>query len=233
MLFPIVLLENPQGDDWRGSLRPATVHDWFESYRTWMRHYARMAREEGCAWMSVGSELSSMEQHGAEWRETIAAVRAEFPGSLLYSANWDHIDGPDGWWTDLDAMGLSSYYEIARTPDATQAELDAGWREWRDWVLEWHAHLAPRLPIVFTELGYPSRDGGAMKPWDYTTDAPVDLEEQRMAYQAFIAAWDGRPEMHGVFAYAWVNFGKNDESSYALRGKPAAELLKNWYRPRP
>jgi len=32
------------------------------------------------------------------------------------------------------------------------------------------------------EVGYPARRGGTAAPWDYTTDAPVDLVEQALGY---------------------------------------------------
>src|SRR5690606_25140876 len=143
-----------------------------------LRHYAVIAREEQCAWLSIGSEQSSMEKYTAKWKELIGAVRADFPGKILYSCNWDHLDGPAEWWNDLDAVGLSSYYELTEDKDAPQEELDAAWRDWRAHILEWRQRTAPDLPIIFTEVGYPSMDGAAVYPWDYTLKNPPDVDEQ-------------------------------------------------------
>ena len=228
LIFPIVLLEHPSGDDWRGNMRPESLTAWFESYQQWLVHYARIAAEENAAWFSVGSEFSSLESNDGYWRETIAAVRQHFPGKLLYSCNWDHLEGPS-WWDAIDAVGLSSYYELADDLDAPQADLDRSWIEWRDWVLAWRLKTAPNRPLILTEVGYPSLDGGAVYPWDYTLESEVDLEEQRRAYEAFIAAWADRPELEGVFFYEWLDFDGGSQRGYSPRGKPAEALLRAWY----
>ncbi len=229
MILPIVLLQNPEGDDWRGNLRPDPAEDWFRTYKQRILHYARMAEEEGVAWLSVGSEFSSLESETASWRDLIASVRGEFSGSLIYSCNWDHYDGPDAWWGDLDAVGLSSYYELTNTPDATQNALDTAWIRWREQILAWHRNNVPELPIIFTEIGYPSMDGAAMYPWDYTLEGSQDVTEQAMAYRAFISAWHDRPEAGGFFFFKWLSFDADDALSYSPRGKPAAELVRAWY----
>lgn len=229
MLFPIVLIENPGESDWRGNLRPTSIADWFDSYQRWLIHYARIARGEGAGWLCVGSELSSLESNDGYWRETISAARQSFPGKLLYSCNWDHLEGPS-WWDALDAVGLSSYYELTGDLDATQDELNASWIVWRDRVLAWRLETAPDRPLILTEVGYPSLDGGAVYPWDYTLESRVDLEEQRRAYEAFIAAWDDRPELEGVYFYEWLEFNGGSRTGYSPRGKPAEAHVREWYR---
>ncbi len=229
MLFPIVLLDKPDDDDWRGNLKPTSMDAWFASYRHWVLHYAAIAREEHAAWMSIGSEFASLESETARWRALIADVRDAFDSKLLYSVNWDHLEGPEGWWDALDAVGLSSYYELTDDPEASQAELDAAWRDWRDWILDWRREAGVELPLIFTEVGYPSMDGAAVYPWDYTLDNPVDLDEQRRCFQAFIAAWAGRPEAEGVFFYKWLGFDADEMLGYSPRGKPAEHLIRAWY----
>ncbi|MCB2156818.1 hypothetical protein KQI84_18220 [bacterium] len=228
MLFPIVLLEDPGEDEWRGNMQPESITTWYDTYQRWMVHYARIAAEGDAAWFSIGSELSSLESDDGYWRETIAAVRQEFPGKLLYSCNWDHLTGPS-WWDALDAIGLSSYYELADDLDASQEDLNESWIEWRDWILAWRLRTTPDKPLILTEVGYPSLDGGAVYPWNYTLESEVDLEEQRRAYEAFINAWDGRPELDGVFFYEWLDFKGGSQRGYSPRGKPAEVHLRTWY----
>lgn len=231
MLLPIVLLEEAGPDDWRGNIRPSDPDAWWRSYGAAMRRYARIAGEEGAAWFSIGSELASMESHADAWRALAGAIRAESPGlRLLYSCNWDHLHGPEPWWDAIDAIGVSAYYELADGPGAPQWALDAAWVAERDALLAWRSRAGlSRLPIVFTEVGYPSIAGGAAWPWDYTRTAAVDLDEQRRAYDAFIRAWDGRPEAGGAYFFKWLSFEEDDLRSYSPRGKPAEWSIRSWY----
>src|SRR5262249_4998053 len=50
-----------------------------------------------------------------------------------------------------------------------------------------------RKPLVLTEVGYLSQRGAAAWPWKEDAQEPVDLDEQRRCYQAFVRAWDGAP----------------------------------------
>ena len=61
-------------------------------------------------------------------------------------------------------------------------------------------------PLVFTEFGHPSVTGGGGAPWNDFLDGPagvVDLEAQ---------------------------VGGLRDRSYTPRGKPAEQVLRNWYR---
>ena len=47
-----------------------------------------------------------------QWRAVIAAVRAEFDGTLTYAGDWtDAIYVP--WWDALDLIGVDAYYQLA------------------------------------------------------------------------------------------------------------------------
>ena len=110
------------------------------------------------------------------------------------------------------------------------SELVASWRSVRDKILAWRrgAGLSDR-PLVFTELGYASIDGCASKPWDYTQQTPIDLQEQALCYQAFFRAWSGRSELAGVFVYEWWGSGGLEDRGYTPRGKPAEEVVRRWF----
>src|SRR5204863_3540828 len=40
VLMPIVLLQKPENNDWRGVIKPPSWDDWFISYREMVLHYA-------------------------------------------------------------------------------------------------------------------------------------------------------------------------------------------------
>jgi hypothetical protein len=81
---------------------------------------------------------------------------------------------------------------------------------------------------MITEVGWPSVDGGAVHPWDYTADGAVDVEEQRRAYRAFARAWGGTA-LAGVFFWEWSGAGGAADRGYTPRDKPAECVLANWF----
>jgi len=63
---------------------------WFSSYLDFIVHYARIAKETEVKLFCVGTELSFASGKTAFWQDTlIPAVRREYPGKLVYAANWD------------------------------------------------------------------------------------------------------------------------------------------------
>src|SRR3954466_14125801 len=74
VLMPIVLLDNPRGNEWRGTIRPDSWNEWWDSYRLMMHHYSWIAQSTGVDLLVVGSELVSTESRADEWRKTIAEV---------------------------------------------------------------------------------------------------------------------------------------------------------------
>src|SRR5205085_7888498 len=60
ILMPIVLLDDPIGSEWRGTIHPYW-EKWFESYRDTMKHFAWIAEANHVDLLVVGSELVSAE----------------------------------------------------------------------------------------------------------------------------------------------------------------------------
>lgn len=220
LLMPIVLIEDPGPDDWRGALRPRDRAVWWHSYGAWLADFADLARECGAGALSIGSELSSLERDTQAWRRIAANARLRFGGRLLYSANWDHFETIE-FWDALDLAGCSAYFELSDAIAPSPAELEAGWRR----AARELAELARRsgLPVLLTELGCPSRVGGAQTPWDHTRAGPVDLLVQERAFRAFhrVMVEGAAPLRGGVFLYEWWGLGGPEDRSYTARGKPA------------
>lgn len=220
--------------DWRGRISPPSWERWFRGYQRELLHWARLAEDAGASLLSVGSELSSTEGEERRWRALIADVRATFSGQVTYSANWDRYRQV-AWWDALDYVGISAYYELttdgqAPTPDV----LRAAWLAQRRELTAWREAAGLRQPFLFLEVGYPSLQGSARKPWDYTRGepperAPVDVEEQRLCYEAFVEAWRGAPELAGLFFYEWWGEGGPRDGGYTPRGKPALDVVRAFF----
>ncbi len=225
-VLPIVHLLRPGAHEWRGAFEPKgdRRREFFLNYTRFITHQADLARRMGADLFSIGSELIRLEDDEAAWRVVIEACRARFPGLLTYSANWDHYRNI-AWWDSLDVVGLTGYYTIATVDDPTKNDLRAGWRVPKRRLLDFLGQKGKTA--IFTELGYPSRDGAAQAPWDYVTTTRYDGDEQADCLAAFFDEFRGERAVSGVFVYDWWDEGGPGDVSYSPRGKPAERVVKD------
>ena len=216
-ILPIVRLVRAGPGEWRGSLQPLDVDLWFRRYGEVLGPLARLAQRAGAAELYAGSELGSLDgpEHLARWQALVTRLRTSFRGRIGYAANWDRWDQVRAH-EPADLLGISAYFPLSRWP-AEKARLVS-------------AQRASGKPLVFTEVGFLSQSGLGERPWEEAADAPIDLEEQRRAYAAFTALWDGVPELSGVWFWNWYGHGGLRSRSYSPRGKPAASVVGAWYR---
>ncbi|RMH54103.1 MAG: hypothetical protein D6679_14195 [Candidatus Hydrogenedentota bacterium] len=224
-LLPIVLLEKAGKREWRGRMTPTDTDLWWKNYRRLLLDVARAGEKGGAMALSVGSELVWSERFRWRWEDLIRRVRGTFSGYLLYSANWDHYE-PVTFWQSLDAIGISGYYELTRNRKAGIEELQRSWEKIRDEILAWQATVGK--PLVFTEVGYPAVDGGAVYPWNYTMEAERDDAEQARGIEAFRRAWRKTPQLAAAFIYEWGVPG-DTENHYSPRGRVAETFLRRWF----
>lgn len=227
-LFPILVLERTAPGQWRGTLAPRDVDEWWTSYEAFIVAHARLAAAYKTAALVIGSELGSTETWRDRWYHLISRVEKLYTGDLLYSANWDHFEHVS-FAARLDALGVTGYFELTKDHDASIETLTAAWAKPRAALVA--AAEKRGLPLYLTEVGYPSVDGGAGTPWDYTRAAPVDLEEQRRAFLALARAWGGQP-LTGLFIWEWSGAGGASDRGYTPRDKPAECVLRAWFATR-
>ena len=190
MLFPYVRVDRKiEPHHWRGCIEPRDRDAWFRSYGEWIANLAETSASEGVEIFSLGSEMSSVDVDTERWVSMIERVRAVYPGRVTYSANWDHYEAV-GFWEHLDIVGMTGYFELVAPDenDPTLEEVCEGWREWYVRLIRWQSHI--ERPILLTEVGYRSNDGAASAPWRWGEEENrVDLDEQRMLYEAFARVW--------------------------------------------
>lgn len=234
MLKPHVDLSNDD-QHYRGEIGPrftaADWEAWFASYRDFILHYAGMAARTGCELFCVGCELGSTVFREADWRAVIAEVRTIYGGPLIYADNlveWD----PDAvrWWDALDYIGEDAYPTLSARTEPTVADLLGGWGPF----LAKLESLSKRWgkPLVLTEIGYRSIQGGTINPWDWQRQGPVDLAVQETAYEAAFQAISGKSWLEGVFWWQWMpdpDHGGPADTGYSPRGKPAEAVLRSWF----
>lgn len=235
LLFPIVLPYKPGPDDWRGSYRPARRSAFFENYGQFILRHADMAEALGVDAFSIGSELISLEgrkdephsEHDTKWwRKIVRSVRARFGGRITYSANWDHYQYL-GIIDELDFVGLTAYYSLTKDPNASVDDMVEAWKHILKGLEEFSNEV--KRPMVFTEVGYFSLKGTNTDPWNYKMNEPVDLEVQKRCYEAFVKVFSKPNCFAGAYFYDWYDEGGRNDKSYTPRGKPAAEVMKNFF----
>ena len=199
-----------------------TWGEWFDSYRGFILHAARIAEAEGCEMLCIGCEMVRADAREAQWRELVAAVRTVYSGIVTYNCD-KYQEDRLGWWDAVDVVTSSGYYPI----DRWDAELDR---------IE-QAVAATGKPFFFMEAGCPSREGSPDRPNDWSLPGAPSGDAQLRYYETMFAACDARPWVRGFMLWDWpprlyaadAAAGNDDYCPY---GKPAGEFLREAYRVR-
>lgn len=226
LVFPILTVHELAPGQWRGTIQPRDVDAWWLSYERFILHHAAIAAEVRADALLIGSELGTTEAWRDRWYHLISRVERRYDGRLIYSANWDHYQHVS-FWQRVDVIGVTGYFELADRHDADETTLGRAWARIRDQLTAFAQ--ARGKPLWITEVGYTSTRGTATRPWDYHLEGPVDLDEQRRCYAAFVAAWRGVPSLQGVFFWNWYGTGGPRDRGYTPKGKPAEAVLRRWF----
>lgn len=201
-------------------LRPRDPARWLERYALLMRELAAFASTIDADELVVGSELTCLFPHATSWRRIIRGVRAEFGGHLTLSPT--ALDFATlRFWDALDSIGVSAYFPLApfRAVRSVRA-LTAAW-----WVHRAHLEALAavwRKPLTFVELGYPSTDIAAVKPWDYRFDERrVDAELQERCFCAFANVWGDSRTLRGFRLWGLGVTPDPHGKAHSPLGKPA------------
>ena len=230
-----------QDGSWRGELQPSDLDLWFASYEAFISHYAQIAAQNGVRLFSVGTELVTLSgaSYRDDWDSVIDAVRAHYSGDLTYAANWGQKPDAEylnvSFWDRLDLAGVDAYFPLSDEADPSLAQLVAGWSDydgqcWTCDLAEWQASLGK--PVLFTEIGYGSRDYAAQEPWLADTGSP-NCDLQARAYRAAIEVFQEEAWFQGMFWWTWTPFsdaGGCCDRGFTPQNKPAAAYLQSVYR---
>ncbi len=67
-------------------------------------------------------------------------------------------------------------------------------------------------------------------PWAELAQARVDLQAQRVCYEAFAKVWNDEPALTGVYFWNWSDGpGGDNDNSYTPRNKPAMKVIQAWF----
>lgn len=210
------------GRTWPADFDPGTDsarREWFDKYESYIIYYAKLATRIHADLFCVGTELSKMTRHPQEWRRIIAHVRKEYTGALTYAA----VQGPEfetlSFWDALDYIGLSNYYPLPDSLDATSVLhiVEAVQRKYKK-------------PVIFPEAGFSSFAAPHKEPWS-DRGQRISMDEQARCYDALMRAFYKQPWFQGV--YWWKmgtnQFGGPDDGSHTPWRKPAMDIVKRWF----
>ncbi len=240
LLKPQIWLRN----GWPGSIDFADDDaDWgafLAHYRTWIMHYAELAAAHDVEALCIGTELTQATlRHPEFWRKLITDVRAVYPGTLTYAANWGEEFEGITFWSELDAIGLNGYYPLSPKPDPSDAELLAGARAWMRMADAVSAEAGK--PLWLTEVGYRSVAQAWQNPHAAVDGRAADTLAQARCYAALLRAASESEHLRGIFIWKWPSFlgyGQGERkgrwhgdasTEFAPSAPVSADLVRRFY----
>jgi Glycoside Hydrolase Family 113/Dockerin type I domain len=238
MLKPMLDVADESGT-WRAYIDPSNKTQWFANYTNFLGTFADMAQSKGVELFSIGCEMNTLEQaaNNTNWTSLISNVRSRYDGKLTYSANWGAIGANVGgyenvpWWNQLDYIGIDAYFPLSNQNATTLAGLTSSWQALANNIENWRSNRGlTDKQVIFTEVGYPSFDGGTQTPWG--GNGPVDLQEQADAYQSLLSVMSTKSWWDGAFWWSWEtnpNAGGTGDAGFTPQRKLAENVLASNY----
>ncbi|KJL45498.1 hypothetical protein RS81_00191 [Microbacterium terrae] len=204
--------------DWDVPNEPSWTQ-WFEAYRAFILHAARIAEAEGCEMLCIGCEMVRADAQEAHWRRLIADVREVYSGPITYNCDKYQEDRVT-WWDAVDVISSSGYYPIEQFHE----QLDR---------IE-PVVRASGKPFFFMEAGCPSREGSPDLPNDWSLPGAPSGAEQLRYYRTMFEACRSRDWVRGLMLWDWpadlyavADATANDD--YCPYGKPAGHYMAQQY----
>ena len=222
---------------WRGAIQPSDTNAWFDSYRdSIVIHYASIAQAHDVELFCIGTEFSSLDSiRRTRWFEIIDTVRSICPNcTLTYAANWDSYQSVC-FWDSVDFGGIDAYFPLSDMQDPPLDTLVNAWTQWIQEMTVWHDSI--QKPVIFTEIGYSSRDYAALEPWVGCPRADsctfnYNCELQARCYSAAINAFAGVEWLRGRFWWNWLSVsdaGGCCNRDFTPQNKPAEDTLTYYW----
>lgn len=220
---------------------------WWSDFRQFLLHYARIAEETGCEMYCLGCEMGSTEPFEGRWRNLIADIRQVYSGAITYDTNHGEEDKIT-WWDAVDIISISAYYpigtddvELALKDDLSKvppsdSSVEALKRRLKP-IKEIIRKVSREFdrPVFFIELGMCSAKGCSAAPWTHNAPNMIyDGDEQSRFYQAMFESFWDEPWFIGFAWWDWPatlypREKAQGNTSFCIYGKPAEQLVRQWY----
>jgi len=236
MIKPHLDVLDSSNGAWRGDISCSVEpewQEWFENYKVFILHYAKIAQDNNVEMLCIGTELSSISPIKEDlWRNTIIKpVRETYKGLVTYAANWDDEYDQVKFWDAMDYVGIDAYFPLSDAPNPTLPELKKAWAPWLKSIEDFQAKV--NKPIIFPEVGYCSADGAAKAPWEDIAGGKVNLDLQANCYKALLETFWDKKWFYGVYWWRWgtnVRIGGKHNRGFVPQNKPAQKVIEQWYK---
>jgi hypothetical protein len=236
LLKPHIWISRAEGK-WRSDIAMGSDEDWrawFDSYGTFILHYARLAERLGIEALCIGTELrQTVIAKPDEWRRLIVEIRKVYSGQLTYAGNWWREFQEVAFWDELDYIGIQAYFPLGEDSRPSVESLKRGWAVHLGDIVAVHERFGK--PVLFTEIGYKSAPGSTVEPWKWPTredlrSGPVDLDLQANAYRAFFEVFWNERWFAGVYFWKWFPQPlEGRDGDFTPQGKPAEKVMAKWF----
>jgi len=239
LLKPHIWLTQRNDGEWRGQIEMLSEEDWqswFDSYRKFILHYARLAEKNDIEALCIGTELhATAVQRENDWRKLIAEIRKIYSGKLTYAANWYLEFAEIKFWDALDFIGVQAYFPLTKIDNPPIDTLKAGWKPHFEAIEK--VSKAFNKPVVFTEIGYRASANASIEPWIWPRRSPEpptedDLQTQVNCYEAFFQTFWKKDWVLGAYFWKWfpkARQGRVYGKGFSPQNKPAEQVMSKWY----
>lgn len=241
--FGLNMMINVPG--WRANTDPTDRDEWFSQMGALAVKYSRdFAAVYGAKHFSLGTEMYKLvsndyDQENAaapgryRWPEIIADVRANYDGTIMYSAQHSGdrsaIFDNNDLIPNLDVLGFSAYFPLYASDEAG---LLAEWaRVERETILPTFSRYGKQL--VISELGYRPCDFTHERPYDSQSTCTYNGEIQALAWDVVLNFFSDKTYLNGMIGgWAWSddpNDGGPTDTDYTPWNKPATNTFRSYW----
>jgi len=221
-------------DNWRSKIDfddPIERQKWFSSYEEFILGEAGLAEKTGTEMLVVGTELVGVSKYSDEWKKIIEKIRKIYSGKLTYAAEGMNAQKIE-FWDSLDYIGIDAYFPLTDKTAPSLEELKEGWQKHEPEINA----LADKFgrQIIFTEIGFKSVEGAAIKPWEWDIEGKTSQEQQALAFEATSLAFKNKPYLAGIFVWKYFTDmnsleKENNEKGFTPYGKEAEKVISGWF----
>lgn len=197
-----------------------TWSQWFENYRSFILHMARIASETGCSIFSVGSQLTKSEARVAEWRDLITDVKNIYGGFITYCSD-SYFETTIQFWDMLDIISSCGFY----SPHSMNAEFTR------------IDKMCKKLnkPFLFLDCGCRSVTLAGDNPRKIIGENSVNQEEQAYYFRTLFNEIKNRNLFCGFSIFEWPidiynRINAENDKSYCVYGKQASKIIYSHHK---
>ena len=240
---------------------PTKPDEFFTSYTNVASEYAIFAEAEVIEGFCFATEFTLLElpAYSNKWTDLVQQLRTLYSGELWYETNLWYLKTGElhsleqkvnvDWFSNLDCIAVSAYWELANITNPTVATLVSNWHNFRGvkendtqpkpWLIEDIVENLKNLSLTFDKKillasGIASAEGACMTPWAYGADyrnVGISLEEQENWYEALFEVFHGEDWVRGfTFDGAWSTTPNHTvKKDFYIQAKPAQYIVKTWF----